>query len=171
MLLLNKEFLEEMRLEFGRRETASESLTKKATNLMTIAGIISALLLGFYTSLLELEKNIFSDWLHGIWISVILLITTVGLCVILNKVEFQKTPFLGTKFLDKSGSIDLKIFDSWINASEKDYYETLGVEYIRCLVQAENVIETKSRWLTISITLFLIGLISVPVLLGLSILL
>lgn len=61
MYLLKKEFLEEMRSEFCRRETASESLTKKATNLMTIAGIISALLLGFYTSLLELEKNIFSD--------------------------------------------------------------------------------------------------------------
>lgn len=112
MLLLNKEFLEEMRSEFCRRETASESLAKKATNLMTIAGIISALVLGFYTSLLELEKNIFSDWVHGIWISVTLLIITVGLCVVLNKVEFQKTPFLGKKFLDKSGNVDLKILSS-----------------------------------------------------------
>lgn len=168
---MNKEFLEEMRLEFNRRDMASESLTKKATNLMTIAGILSALLLGLYTSLLELEKNIFSDWLHGIWISVTLLIFTVGLCVVLNKVEFQKTPFLGKKFLDKSGNVNLKTLSSWLHAPEKDYYEILCEEYIQCLSQAEDVIGTKSKWLTISITLFLLGLISAPVLLGLSILL
>lgn len=171
MVLLNKEFLEEMRLEFTRREIASENLSKKSTNLMTIASIISALLLGFYTSLLELEKNIFFDWLHGIWISVILLLTTVAVCVILNRVEFQKTPFLGKKFLDKSGNIDPKILNSWINAPEKDYYETLCEEYIQCLVQSEDAIETKSKWLTISITLFLLGLVSVPLVLGLDILL
>ncbi len=115
--MLNKEFLEELRLEFSRRDLASESLTKKATNLMTIAGIISALLLGLYTSLLELEESVFSNWLHGIWISVVLLIITVGLCVILNKVEFQKTPFLGKKFLNKTGNINLKTLNSWIHAT------------------------------------------------------
>ena len=147
---------------------ASENLTKKATNLMTIAGIISALFLGLYTTLLEQEKIIFSDWLHGIWISVGLLIFTVGLCVVLNKVEFQKTPILGTNFLDRNGEIDLQKLKSWMDASEKDYYEILSDEYIQCLIQAECVIETKSKSLSFSITLFLIGLISAPVFLGLS---
>lgn len=171
MHLLYREFLEEMRSEFSRHEMASESLTRKATNLMMIAGIISTLLLGLYTLLLEHEKNIFSDWVHGIWVGVILLIITVVACVVLNKVETQKTLFVGKKFLDKSGNIDLKILNSWIDADEKYYYERLHEEYIKCLVHAEDVNETKSRWYTISITLFLIGLISVPILLGLSILL
>ena len=167
---MNKEFLEEMRLEFNRRDMASESLTKKATNLMTIAGIISALLLGLYTTLLEQEKIIFSDWLHVIWFSIGLLMVSVGLCVVLNKVEFQKTPFLGKNFLNASNKVDLDILHSWIDSSKNDYYETLCTEYIYCLIEAESVIETKSRWLAISIILFLFGLVSAPVVLGISIL-
>ena len=169
MFLLKREFLEEMRLEFSRREMASESLTKKTTNLMTIAGIISAVLLGLYTSPLEPEADTSLDWSDGIWGSVALLIITVGLCVVLNRVEFQKTPFLGKKFLDKSGNIDLKILKSWTNASEEDYYEILSGEYIKCLTQAEKVIETKSKGLIILIILFLIGLVSGSIFLGLSI--
>ena len=46
---MSKEFLDEMRLEFDRRTIALGDLNKKAKNLMTIAGIISALLLGFNT--------------------------------------------------------------------------------------------------------------------------
>ena len=168
MLLLKREFLEEMRLEFSRREMASESLTKKTTNLMTIAGIISAVLLGLYTPPLEIKTDTL-DWLDGIWVSVILLITTVGVCIVLNKVEPQRTIFLGKKFLDRSGNIDLKIVKSWTNASEEDYYEILSEEYIKCLTQAEDVIETKSKLLTISIILFLTGLVSAPVFVGLSI--
>ena len=167
MLILKREFLEEMRLEFSRRKMTSESLTKKATNLMTIAGIISAILLGLYTPLLELETDIFFGWLH--WVSVALLIITVGLCVVLNRVELQRTPFLGKKFLDKSGNVDLETIKSWTNASEKDYYEILCEEYIKCLTQSEDIIKTKSKWLTISIVLFLIGLVSIPTFLWLSI--
>ena len=168
MLLLKKEFLEEMRLEFSRREMASESLTKKTTNLMTIAGIISAVLLGLYTPPLEIKTDTL-DWSDGIWGSVALLIITAGLCVVLNNVEFQKTPFLGKKFLDKSGNIDLKIVKSWTNASEEDYYEILSEEYIKCLIQAEDVIETKSKKVMILTILFLIGLVSGSIFLGLSI--
>lgn len=58
---MNKKFLEELRLEFSRHNMASQNLSKKATNLMTIAGIISALFLELYAALLEQEKVIFSD--------------------------------------------------------------------------------------------------------------
>lgn len=65
-----------------------------------------------------------------------LLIITVGSCVVLNRVEFQKTPILGTNFLDDSNEINLETLNAWMNASEKDYYDVSSQEYIRCLIAA-----------------------------------
>ena len=169
---MKKEFLDEMRLEYDRCENASDNLTKKATNLMIIAGVVSAILFGFNTPSLEFgqDKMIFS-WLHLIWISVGLLITSIILCVILNNVEIQETPFAGEKFLDGSGKIDLKIMRYWTSLYADRYYKELSEEYIECLIQSESVIESKSKLLSYSVKFFLSGLISAPILLAISALL
>ena len=169
---VKKEFHDEMRLEFDRRAKASDSLTKKATNLMVIAGVVSAVLFGFQTPSLEFEQEkIILSWSHLIWISVGLLIISIISCIILNNVEIQKTPFLGENFLDDSGKVDLKIMKEWTSLCADKYYEELSKVYIECLVQSERVIESKSKLLNCSVIFFLSGLISAPILLAISALL
>jgi len=50
---LNEEFIEELRLEYKRRERVSENLTKKMKDLMIVSGLIAALIMGFYGSLVN----------------------------------------------------------------------------------------------------------------------
>ena len=61
---MHKEFLEEMRLEYDRRDNTSEGLTKKSNNLMVVSGIIATFVTGFYGSLVKLDQLQITDLLN-----------------------------------------------------------------------------------------------------------
>ena len=167
---MHEEFLEEMRLEYGRRYRASDSLTKKSNNLMVVSGIIATLVTGFYGSLIKLDQLQIVDLLNPVWINVAAMILTVMLCANLNKIEFQRTVFLGSKLSDGSETDFLKI-QSWIESKHDVYYTELIGKYVQCLKHAEDIIETKSRNLSLIIKIFLGGLASLPVSLAFALLL
>jgi len=92
-----------MRLEYNRRDRASESLTKKANNLMTVSGIIATLIMGLYGSLYgDTEHFTILEPLNLILLSVAAMIIAVIYCVALNKAEFQRTVFLGKNLAGNS---------------------------------------------------------------------
>ena len=167
---VKKEFFEELRLEFDRRAKMLDSLTKKTTNLMITAGVVSAILFGFQTLPLEFEQDkMNSIWPHLILISISLLLGSIILCVGLNSAERQNTLFLGKNFLNKSNKVDLEIMKEWTTVTADEYYEELSEIYIECLIQSESVIKSRSTLLTYSILFFLGGLVSVPIFLATSI--
>jgi len=90
------------------------------------------------------------------------MIIAVIYCVALNKVEFQRTVFLGKNLVNNS-TPDSKTIKSWTGSARDDYYETLIDEYIPCLYRAEGVIEKKSTMLSSAIRIFLIGLVGFPI--------
>jgi len=133
-------------------------LTKKANNLMTVSGIIATLIMGLYGSLYgDTEQFTILGPLGILLFSVIAMITVVIYCVMLNKVEFQRTVFLGKNLVDNS-TPNPKTIKSWTDSSKDDYYEALIDEYVLCLHQDEDVIEKKSTMLSGAIRIFLIGL-------------
>ena len=159
---MHKEFLEEMRLEYDRRDKTSESLTKKSNNLMAVSSIIATLVTGFYGSLVRLDHLQITDLLNPVWINVVAMIITVMLCVNLNKMEIQQKVFLGSRLSDGSGTDFLKV-KSWVEAKKEIYYTELIDKYVQYLKHAEDVIEAKSRRPSQIVLLFLGGLAGLPI--------
>jgi len=130
---------------------------------MTVSGIIATLIMGLYGSLYgDTEHFTILEPLNLILLSVAAMIIAVIYCVALNKVEFQRTVFLG-KNLAGNSAPDSKTIKSWTGSAKDDYYETLIEEYVLCLHQAEDVIEKKSTVLSGAIQIFLIGLVGFPI--------
>ena len=160
--MMYEKFLEELRLEYDRRVTTSESLTKKSSDLMTISGIVAALITGFFGSFVSLEQLQTNYLLYLVLIGVGLLISTVGLCAGLNKVESQRTPFMGRNMI-KGSKTDFKIVNSWVKQNEENYYEALIDEYVQCMKEAEKTNEIKSKWINRSLGVFIAGLSILPI--------
>lgn len=161
--MLYEEFATEMRLQFNRHNDAAESLGKKAKELMTISGVILILLMGFNQFIFDVNDESTPLLPYVLFfISIILMLITVGFCVWANSVEFQKNPILG-KNLQKNGKLDLDIFNSWVKAKKEDFFEALTEAYVECLVQAENVIESKAKKVSIANYIFLVGLVLIPI--------
>lgn len=161
---MNVEFIEELRLEYERRERASESLTKKTKDLMMVSGIIAALIMGFYGSFAKPTEFQIDNWLNVFLISEGLMLLTVILCIWSNKVEFQQTVLLGSN-LTKGSKTDFDIIKSWIKATKENYYEAIIDEYVKCLRKAEEEIARKATRLTAAICIFMGGLILFPIIL------
>ena len=129
---------------------------------MTISGIVAALITGFFGSFVSLEQLQTNYLLYLIVIEVGLLIFTVGLCAGLNKVESQRTPFMGRKMI-KGSKTDFKIVNSWVKQNEENYYEALIDEYVQCMKEAEKTNEIKSKWINYSLGVFIVGLSFLPI--------
>ena len=158
------EFIEELRLEYERRERASESLAKKTKDLLTISGIIATLMVGFYGSFTNLTEFQIDSWTSLSLFSVILMLLTVILCIWSNRVGFRQTVLLGSN-LTKGSKTDFGIIKSWTKATKGDYYEAIIDEYVKCLKNAEEEIEHKATRLTVAMSVFTIGLAPLPALL------
>ena len=158
-----KGFCEQVQLQFQRHMDAVDSLGKKSRDLMTVSGIITTILVGLYgqvfmTISLPLPYSI------SISIGVFLMIATVVICVVTNRIEFKRNPFLGEKLLD--GDQLNHVFKSWIELTEMEYYMALIEEYTKCLKEGEKTIEKKAVWLNISIILFVSGLVLISLILS-----
>ena len=161
---MNVEFIEELRLEYERRERASESLPKKTKDLMMVSGIIAALIMGFYGSFVKPTEFQIDNLLNVLLISEGLMLFTVILCIWSNKVEFQQTVLLGSK-LTKDSKTNFNIIKSWIKTTKENYYDAIIDKYVKCLQQAEERIASKATRLTVAICIFTCGLILFPIML------
>lgn len=159
---MNVEFIEELRLEYERRERASESLTKKTKDLMSVSGIIAVLIMGFYGSFIEPTELQIDNWFNALLISECLMLLTVIVCTWSNKVEFQQTILLGSN-LTKDSKTDFDTIKSWTKATKEKYYEAIIDEYVQSLKNAEEETARKATRLTIAIYIFTSGLILFPI--------
>ena len=95
------EFLEEIKLEYDRRNLASDALAGKTRDLMTVSVIMTAGIAAFYGHMRSVaeEKGLL---LHLPIVSIGLLGASALLCVLSNGKEFQRTVFLGDKMTERS---------------------------------------------------------------------
>lgn len=163
---MKREFLHEMKLEYDRRNLASDSLAGKTRDLMTVSVIMIAGITAFYGHMWSIaeEKVIL---LHLPIIGISLLGASTLLCVLSNGKEFQRTVFLGDKMTERS-EIKEEVVKSWTDYEEDDFYASLIKEYLLCLKDAEDVMKKKATSLTKSIKLFAAGWITFPVLVAIS---
>ena len=127
-----------------------------------VSGIIAAVIMGVYGSLhnnVELQTGI---WLNMLVIAEVMMVITMISCILLNRVEFQRSVFLGSK-LTKDSKTGCDVPDSWMDATKEAYYKAIADEYIQCLTDAEGKIASKARYLGICIGIFVAGLVPFPV--------
>lgn len=163
---MKREFLEEMKLEYDRRNLASDTLAGKTRDLMTVSVIMIAGITAFYGHMWSVaeEKGLL---LHLPIVSIGLLGASTLLCVLSNGKEFQRTVFLGDKMTERS-EIKEDVVKSWTDSAEDDFYASLIREYLLCLKDAEDIMKKKAASLTKSIKLFAAGWITFPALVAVS---
>ena len=155
---MHSAFLEELKLEYWRRERAAESLTKKTKDLMVVSGIVAALIMALPGSIFNHAGLDLSIWLtFAVW----LMIATIAQCVRLNRVEFQQTVLLGSH-MTKGSMTDFDKIRTWTEATKEDYDEAIIDEYVKCIRSAERAIESKSTGLARCAATFLAGLLLLP---------
>ncbi len=155
---MNEEFIEELRLEYERREKASESLTKKTKDMMMVSGIIATVMIGFYGSLAAPEGFQLDSSLNLLAIGSLLMFLTIIICIYSNGAESQQTVLLGTHMM-KGSKTDFGVIKSWTESAKEDYHEAIIDEYVKCLKSAEDEIKSKARLLNMINFIFFIGLV------------
>lgn len=159
---MKEEFLHQLEVEYDRRSRASDSLSKKISDLMTVSSIILAAftaIYGYMWSVGEAED----PWLYLPLIGVLALISVAVLCVKFNRVELQRTVFLGASMMNDSG-IKEDVVKSWTDSSEDDFYKLLIKEYLLCLKEAESAGKKKAANLRFLIWLFSGSCVAFPIL-------
>lgn len=152
---MNKEFLDEMKLEYDRRVKTIESITTKSIALMTISGITAALVMGPYGSLEVFDQSLANTYRI---IGFIAVLSPIALGIFMNVVDFRRAVFQGTSMI-KNDKPNFEKLDDWINLEEKEYYHKLIGKYVQCLNHAEQAINKKLCWFVGGSTVFLCGLI------------
>lgn len=151
-----------MEIEYDRRNLASDSLTAKTRDLMTVSAVMTAAITAFYGHMWSIaDEKAF--WLHLPIISVGIFVFTAVKCAQTNGPEDQRTVFAGKK-ITKGSRIKEKMVKSWTKAPKDSYYDSLIKEYLLCLRAAEDTAERKAAKLKTYITLFSVGCALFPAL-------
>lgn len=152
-------FLNELRTQFDRLLKTKENLDKKATGMITMSGLVSALLMGFGTILLrsiDPSFKYFQCMLVVLLFGVLLMVITIILSVMAYKTRDQWYPLGSDKFYDKD--FVPKAIDSYRKAEENIYNLRMIRDYIFSMNDTEKIIESKGKWLKVSQWAFLAGI-------------
>ena len=116
---MNEKFLRQLEIEYDRRSRASDSLSKKISDLMTVSAIIMAAFTAIYGYMWSVVEA--KDLIYLPLIGVFALVLVTVLCVKFNRVELQRTVFLGANMTNGS-EIREDMIKSWTDTSEDDFY-------------------------------------------------
>ena len=164
---MREKFLHQMEVEYDRRIRASESLYKKISDLMTVSAITMAAFAAIYGYMWSVAED---PQIHLPLISIFALGILTALCAAFNRVELQRTVFLGEK-MTNSSEVKEDMMKSWTDASEDDFYEWLIKEYLLCLEQAESAAKKKATKLRVVIWAFSGSCVAFPILFVISLVL
>lgn len=166
---MEREFVHQMEIEYDRRNLASDSLTTKTRDLMTVSAVMTAAITAFYGHMWSIaDEKAF--WLHLPIISVGIFVFTAVKCAQANSPEDQRTVFAGKKLMAGS-EIKEDVVKSWTKAPKDSYYDSLIKEYVLCLRAAEDTAEKKAAKLKTYIRLFSGGCVLFPILVAVPLLL
>lgn len=163
-MLSEIEFLNELRIQFDRLLKTKEKLDGKAVGMITMSGLVSALLMGFGTILLrsiDPSFKYFQCIIIVLFIGVLLMITTIILSVMAYKSRDQWYPLGSDKFYDKN--YNTKAINSYRNAEEKLFHLRMIRDYIFSMKDTEKLIDSKGKWIKTSQWVFLAGIGTIPV--------
>ncbi len=161
--MTEKDFLDELRIQFDRLLKTKSNLDSKATGMITMSGLVSTLLMGFGTLLLRSIKPDFQYFNCIFWVllgGISLMIITIILSVLAYKSRDQWYPLGSDKFY-KNNNYEKDDIDSY---RKKDEFYNLRMikDYIFSINDAEKIIDNKGSWIKRSQWAFLIGIGSIP---------
>ncbi|MCV0411166.1 hypothetical protein [Nitrosopumilus sp.] len=167
-----KEFLDELKSQFTRLITSKDRLDTKTSNMITMSGMISTLLLGIGAFLLKTVDSSYSGFsclLIILLSGVVLMITTVVLNILAYKIRDQTYPMGTNPFFLKDGNPNTTNIEKFSNAKTDVFDKRMIEEYLASIKNTEQQIDDKGRILKWSQITFLTGIITIPLLIGILI--
>lgn len=166
-----KSFLSELQSQFDRLRDTKERLDSKAINMMTISGTISTLLMGvgaFLLNAVDLAHSLSGILLFLFIFGISLMIGTIVISINAYKLRDQDYP-IGSKIFFENDERKDAMINRFIDATEKTFEKRMIEEYLDCIKQAEEKIKNKGHYVKWSQICFLIGILTLPIIVIISI--
>jgi hypothetical protein len=163
------EFLDELKSQFTRTIDVKDSLDSKANNLITMAGAVATLFLGFGTFLIG-QLQISDPIILGFALTFLMLevvITIVGIWRAIGgyKLRDYYYPIVSEAFIHKEGEmkgkLNFDIINLFLNASQRELALHLIKTYMQYLRTNELANEEKAKLIEEAHWLYLIALIMI----------
>lgn len=162
---MSNEFLSELRIQFNEVLEIKDKLDSKATNMITVAGIMAAIVMGFGSQLLEnLDNDSDSfQWAKGLLVGQLsLTVASVIISIIAYRVKDYEFPFVRKEFLtDERKFIDSKI-DEYLTMNQETQRELI-MKYIKSIKRNEIENDRKADKIGYALYILLAAIILIPV--------
>lgn len=165
------EFLSELKIQFDRLIDVKEKLDNKANNLMAMSGTISTILMGVGVFIMNTKYNaseLFYVMLILFCIGISLLIGSIVVNIFAYRLRTQDYP-IGSKNFFCCGKQNNTVVKEYTTAHKIDFQEMIVTMYLDCIQDAEKKIDHKGYLVKRAQILFLIGLLTLPVILLITI--
>lgn len=167
LLLVSKEFVDELRFQFERYVQVKERLDTKANNIISMSGTISTLFMGFGVFLLQ---NVdFKTYCTLATLASMLLIIEVSLTVVTVFFAFrsyrQRTythPISYENFYDVNSTTPNSILNQFKEADPDAINDRFADNYLECIKSYEEQNNEQNGWIDRSRKTFIASLGIIP---------
>ena len=163
----NDKFVDELKIQFDRYVELKERLDNKANNMITMAGTIAILFMGFGAFLLsdvDFKTNFgFPIIAAGaLMVEVILTVITIKCALDSYKLREYEQPIVYTPFYDDNGQKQ-DVVDLFTNATEDELREHFTKEYLNCIKSYQQQNEEQTGGINTAQKTFVIAVAMIPI--------
>lgn len=157
---------EGLKSEYDKDFELKERLDKKASNMVTMAGVVAAIFTSFSGFVLN-EAEAPNAWLLGISITALLielalLVKTMHASIMAIKIAKYTHVLIWSKFVHND-KLNYAEISKWKQASKTEFNRQIIEDYIDASRKNTQLNEDKAKWLTEAQKAFLYAMILIPI--------
>jgi hypothetical protein len=166
-------FLQELKSQYDKEFDLKNTLEGKANYLLTIAGVVSTLLFGFGTFLidnLDTSYPFLSYITTLITLGVAINIVSVLFSVLSFKIQPYRYVMPYNHFFNDDGTFNEEAIEEYRDADIGVFKDTLIETYLRCIKHNDLTNKGKAVKVKVAQWLFFAGVITIPIAIGILLL-
>jgi hypothetical protein len=159
------EFLNELRKQFDYEIDIKDKLEAKATNTITVAGIMAAIFMGFGSQISDYVPNnspYFSPALGVFLIELIVTMATVIISILAYKVGEYQFPLEREDFLSDDGKYNTSRIEQYRKMEDDDYNKLLK-KYLKCIKYNAKENEKKATRIVWAQATLILAVVLIPI--------
>ena len=168
-----KLFFEELKSQYDKEFDLKNTLEGKANYLLTIAGVVSTLLFGFGTFLIDNLDTNYSP-LPVISILIILGVAINIVSILFSVLSFKIQPYCYVitynHFFNDDGTFNEEAIEEYRDADIDVFEDTIIETYLTCIKHNDLVNNGKAVKVRIAQWLFFAGVVTIPIAIGILLL-
>jgi hypothetical protein len=146
--MINYFLLEELRSRFDNELDIKDKLEGKATNTITVAGIMAAIFMGFGSTILDnvdITSGYFIPAITLLMLELIATLATVIFAIKAYRLGTYQFPLVRSEFLSDNKVYDKNKIMQFKQLDDDTYYET-AKKYLMCIKYNQKENDRKAAW-------------------------